>query len=225
KDPAAAESLCPAHYPIGTKRICLDTGYYETYNRENVTLVDLRKERLQRITPRGIQTSQRHLDLDAIVFATGFDAMTGSMLRIDIRGAGGASLYERWSAGPRSYLGLMVAGFPNLFILVGPGSPSVFTNMVMAIEQQVDWLTRLLERTRADKCAQIRADADAEDRWVTTVNEAVKPTLFLKAASWYLGANVPGKPRVFMPYAGGLNVYRDICERVAANEYEGLVRS
>jgi cyclohexanone monooxygenase len=225
KDPAVAESLCPADYPLGTKRLCLDTDYYQTYNRNNVTLVDLRKEELRRITRQGIQTSQRQLGLDAIVFATGFDAMTGSMLRIDIRGSGGATLRDRWSHGPRTYLGLMVAGFPNLFVIAGPGSPSVFSNMVMAIEQQIDWLTPLLEQMRAEKCAQIEADPEAEDRWLETVNEAAKPTLFMKASSWYLGANVSGKARVFMPFAGGLKVYRDICDTVAARDYEGFVRT
>ena len=225
KDPLVAESLCPTDYSLGAKRLCLDTDYYRTYNRENVTLVDLRKEELQRITGTGVQTSLRHLDLDAIVFATGFDAMTGSMLRIDIRGAGGVSLRERWAEGPRTYLGVMTAGFPNLFIVAGPGSPSVFSNMVMAIEQQVEWLTRLLQQMRADKRAQIDAKPEAEARWVKTVNDVAKPTFFMKAASWYLGANVPGKPKVFMPFAGGLNVYRDICDDVAAKKYEGFERS
>lgn len=225
KDPVVAESLCPHDYPLGAKRICLDTNYFETYNRDNVTLVDLRKEAFLRITAEGVQTADRTIPLDAIVFATGFDAMTGAVLRISITGVGGQTIQEKWAAGPQTYLGVSVSGFPNMFILAGPGSPSVFTNMVMGIEQQVEWVARAIEDLRAGGYARLEAREQAEADWVRNVNDLVAHTLFNEAASWYLGANVPGKPRVFMPYFGGLNTYTAICNRIADNGYEGFARA
>ena len=222
RDPQVAELLAPRDHPIGTKRICVDTDYFATYNRDNVTLVDLRKAPIERITATGLQTAQAHFELDSIVFATGFDAMTGSLLQIDIRGSEGQPLEQAWTAGPVSYLGLMVAGFPNLFTLTGPGSPSVLANMIFAIEQHVDWITDCLCTLRGRGVDSIEADPQAQAQWVQHVNEVADKTLFKQANSWYLGANVPGKARVFMPYAGGVVPYRRKCEDVTANDYEGF---
>ena len=222
RDPQVAELLAPKDHPIGTKRICVDTDYFATYNRDNVTLVDLRKAPIERITATGLQTAQAHFELDSMVFATGFDAMTGSLLQIDIRGSEGQSLEQAWAAGPVSYLGLMVAGFPNLFTLTGPGSPSVLANMIFAIEQHVDWITDCLCTLRERGVDSIEADPQAQAGWVQHVNEVADKTLFKQANSWYLGANVPGKARVFMPYAGGVVPYRRKCDDVTANDYEGF---
>jgi cyclohexanone monooxygenase len=224
KDPATAEALTPRGFPIASKRLCLDTNYYETFNRPNVKLVDLRTNPIERIVPAGVRTRNALVELDVLIFATGFDAMTGSMLRIDVRGEGGLSLREKWAAGPLTYLGLMVAGFPNLFIVAGPGSPSVLTNMVASVEQHVDWITDCLLKLRAEDKAIIEAEAQAEQDWVARLNRQAAQTLFMKGNSWYLGANVPGKPRVFMPYVGGLGEYRKICNRVAESGYRGFAR-
>ena len=223
-DPETAEALCPTSHPIGTKRICVDTGYYATYNRDNVTLVNLQKEPIQRVTETGIQLEGRHVDFDTLVLATGFDAMTGALLRIDIRGANGQPLSEKWSEGPRTYLGLMMAGFPNLFTITGPGSPSVLSNMLVSIEQHVDFITQLIAQMVADGHRTVQTSLEAEDGWVAHVNEVANATLFPKGGSWYLGANVAGKPRVFMPYAAGVGAYREICDDVAANGYRGFER-
>ena len=222
-DPAVAEKLSPRTFPIGSKRLCVDTGYYATFNRPNVSLVDLREEPIRAIEPAGIRTSARLYPLDAIVYATGFDAMTGALSRIDIRGRGGVSLKESWAAGPRTYLGLMIAGFPNLFIVTGPGSPSVLCNMAVAIEQHVEWISDCIAWMSQRQLGRIEATEQAQDAWVAHVNEVAEGTLFPKANSWYMGANVPGKPRVFMPYIGGFPVYRDKCAEVAANGYEGCL--
>ncbi len=220
-DAAVAELLQPTTYPIGTKRICIDTDYFETFNRANVTLVDIRPAPIERITPNGLVAGGREYPLDAIVFATGFDAMTGSFAKVEIRGRDG-TLAEKWAAGPKTYLGLMVAGFPNLFIVTGPGSPSVLSNMIVSIEQHVDWIADCLAHLRARGVDRIEATQAAEDDWVAHVNEVAQGTLYPQAASWYMGANIPGKPRVFMPYIGGLHVYRRICDAVAAKGYEGF---
>ena len=225
KDPAVAARLTPTDHFIGTKRICLDTDYFETYNRANVTLVDVRSAPIEAIIANGIRTAEREFELDAIVMATGFDAMTGALLAIDIRNGAGATLAQKWAGGPRTYLGLMTAGFPNLFVIAGPGSPSVLTNMISSIEQHVDWITRCIEQLRARGIARMEAEQTAEDQWVEHVNEVADLTLLPRANSWYVGANVPGKPRVFMPYLGGLHVYRARCEEVAARDYEGFALS
>jgi cyclohexanone monooxygenase len=222
RDPQVAELLAPKDHPIGTKRICVDTDYFDTYNRSNVKLVDLRQTPIERIAPTGLQTSAAFYALDSIVFATGYDAMTGSLLKIDIRGRDGQPLSQAWQAGPRTYLGLMVAGFPNLFTVTGPGSPSVLANMVFAIEQHVDWIVDCLRSLRENGVDTIEADVQAQNGWVDHVNDVADRTLFKRANSWYLGANVPGKPRVFMPYAGGVVPYRKKCEEVAAKGYEGF---
>ncbi|GAN78383.1 flavin-containing monooxygenase [Acidisphaera rubrifaciens] len=223
RDPAVAETLMPYDHPFATKRPPIDTEYFETFNRDNVSLVDLRRTPIERITPAGILTTEREYKLDIIVFATGFDAMTGPLLRIDIRGEHGTALRDAWADGPQTYLGLQVAGFPNLFTITGPGSPSVLSNMPIAIEQHVDWIIDCIQHMRAKGLARVEATEEAQARWVAHVNEAAHATLLPQAASsWYLGANVPGKPRVFMPYAGGAGRYRKICETVAANGYEGF---
>ncbi len=221
-DPAVAEKLVPTSYPFGTKRVCLDTGYYATFNRANVTLVDLQETPIEQIVPEGVRTTEKVHELDALVFATGFDAMTGALLRPDIVGAGGVLLRDKWSAGPRTYLGLATAGFPNLFMITGPGSPSVMTNMMVSIEQHVDWIADCLAAMEEHGHAVIEAEPDAEDAWVAHVNELAGFTLYPRAASWYMGANVPGKPRVFMPYIGGVGPYRQVCDSVAADGYRGF---
>jgi len=222
RDPQTAEKLAPRSFPIGTKRMCVDTGYYDTFNRDNVRLVDLGEEPLEAITPHGVKTAKGEYEADAIVYAIGFDAMTGALGRIDIRGRGGATLKDRWADGPRTLLGLMIAGFPNLFIVTGPGSPSVLCNMAVAIEQHVDWIANCVAYMGARQMSVIEATAEAQDAWVDHVNEVASGTLFPQANSWYMGANVPGKPRVFMPYIGGFPVYRQTCDDIAAKGYEGF---
>ncbi|SDR23040.1 flavin-containing monooxygenase [Thermostaphylospora chromogena] len=224
KDPRTAADLCP-DYPVGTKRPCLDTGYYETYNRENVHLVNLRRTPIVEVTERGIRTSDREHVLDAIVYATGFDAMTGALTNVDIRGRGGVSLKESWRDGPRTYLGIGTAGFPNMFMITGPGSPSVLTNMIVSIEQHVEWVADAIAYLQSRGLATIEATRQAQDTWVDHVNLVAGYTLFPKTDSWYTGANVPGKPRVFMPYAAGFNRYRKRCDEVAARGYTGFTLS
>jgi cyclohexanone monooxygenase len=221
-DPEVAERLSPRNHPFGTKRPCLDTDYYVTYNRDNVTLVDVRSTPIAAITPTGIRTATDEFAVDAIVFATGFDAMTGPLLRPDITGAGGVKLRDKWAGGPRTYLGIATAGFPNLFTITGPGSPSVLVNMLVAIEQHVDWVGDCISYLRTRHLASIDATAEAEDDWVDHVNAVANLTLFPTANSWYMGANVPGKPRVFMPYIGGLPRYTETCDAVAADDYRGF---
>jgi cation diffusion facilitator CzcD-associated flavoprotein CzcO len=226
KDPATAAKLSDFDHPYAAKRPPIDTDYYETFNRDNVELVDVRAEPIEQITPRGIRTRDAEYPLDVIVFATGFDGMTGSLLRMDIRGRDGLSLAKAWASGPRNYIGLQVAGFPNLFMVTGPGSPSVLCNMPVAIEQHVEWITECIAHMRKDGLKRIEPTSEAVDSWVVQVNAAAEATLLPQAKhSWYLGANVPGKPRVFMPYAGGMAHYRKICADVAARNYEGFALS
>ena len=222
KDPNTAELLAPKTYPIGTKRICVDTEYFETFNRDNVTLIDLHATPIEAIIPDGVRTSAAEYKVDCIVFATGFDAMTGALTKIAITGRGGLPLADKWAAGPRTYLGLMTAEFPNLFTITGPGSPSVLSNMIVSIEQHVDWIADCVAHLRANGIAAIEADPAAEQAWVAHVNEVAYQTLYPQANSWYMGANIEGKPRVFMPYIGGVGAYRQKCDEVAANGYEGF---
>ena len=225
KDAAVADTLSPRDYPYGTKRPPIDTDYYETFNRANVTLVDLRDTPIVEITPKGLRTSDREYELDTIVFATGFDAMTGSLLRIDIRGTDGVSLRDKWAHGPLTYLGVQIAGFPNLFVITGPGSPSVLTNMPLAIEQHVEWISDCIDHLRDRGLTRVEATEDAEAKWGEHVQEVADATLFPKTNSWYVGANIPGKSRVFMPYVGGFAPYQQLCDDVAAKGYEGFVLS
>jgi cation diffusion facilitator CzcD-associated flavoprotein CzcO len=222
-DPDTAAALQPTDHPIGTKRVCLGTGYYETYNLPHVRLVDLKKTPIVEITPAGVRTSEEEVALDALVFATGFDALTGPLLAVDIRGRGGKALADKWAEGPRTFLGLSVAGFPNLFTITGPGSPSVLSNMIVSIEQHVDWIADAVTALRGRGVRTIEATPEAEDTWTRTVDENARATLYPTADSWYMGANVPGKPRVFLPFVGGLPLYREACDEVAANDYRGFV--
>jgi cyclohexanone monooxygenase len=223
RDPKTAELLAPKDHPIGTKRICVDTHYYETYNRPNVHLVDVRSAPIEEITATGLHTANASYDFDAIVFATGFDAMTGALTAIDIHSTDGSTLKQKWEHGPRTYLGLMCAHFPNMFMVTGPGSPSVLSNMHVSIEQDVNWISDCLGYLRAHGVTRMEATQASEDGWVLHGIEVANKTLYPKAASWYMGANIAGKPRVFMPYIGGLNVYREKCSAIAANGYEGFV--
>ena len=222
EDQDVAALLAAQDFPLGTKRLCVDTGYYETFNRETVTLVDIRTHPIEAITPRGLRTSDTQYEFDALVFATGFDAMTGALLAMDIRGSQGVSLRDEWEGGPRSYLGLQVAGFPNLFTITGPGSPSVLSNMLISIEQHVDWISDCLEYLRERGLTTIEATPEAQDAWVEHIRQLGEKTLYPLANSWYMGANIPGKPRVFMPYVAGVGPYRKRCDAVAAAGYEGF---
>jgi cyclohexanone monooxygenase len=225
RDPETAKLLQPNNHPIGSKRICVDTDYFATFNRENVTLVDIRANPIEEVLPNAVRTGGKDYEVDALVLATGFDAMTGSVAKIDIRGRHGQTLNRKWADGPKTYLGLMSAGFPNLFIITGPGSPSVLSNMIVSIEQHVDWIADCLAYMRDRGFEAMEANPDAEDKWVAHVNEVAHTTLYPQANSWYMGANIPGKPQVFMPYIGGVGAYRRICDDVAAKGYEGFTMS
>ena len=226
KAPRTAELLAPKDHPIGTKRLCLDTNYYETYNRPNVSLVDVRSDPIQEITATGLRLkSGAEYEVDALVFATGFDAMTGALNEIDIRTTEGAVLRRHWEGGPLTYLGLMVSGFPNMFVVTGPGSPGVKTQMIASIEQHVDWIAGTLDHLAAHQLDRIEPTPTAESEWVNHVNAVADSTLYPLANSWYVGANIPGKPRVFMPYVGGFDRYKKRCDEVAAGGYPGFTLS
>ncbi|CKH75417.1 cyclohexanone monooxygenase [Mycolicibacterium smegmatis] len=221
-DPEVADLLIPDDHPIGTKRICTDTNYFQTFNRPNVTLVSVRKTPIESIDATGIATSDAHYDLDALVFATGFDAMTGTLAKIDIVGRGGQKLVDDWADGPRTYLGLGVDGFPNLFLVSGPGAPAVLANMVLHAEAHVNWISEAIGHLNEHGYAAIEATPEAVENWIAECNQRAEATLFPKANSWYMGANVPGKPRVFMLFIGGFGVYLDICAEVANAGYKGF---
>ena len=221
-DPATAEDLCPTDHPAGTKRPCVDTGYYETFNLPHVRLVNLRKHPIATITETGVDLVDESLEFDVIVFATGFDAMTGAIVAVDITGRDGRTLRDEWAAGPVNYLGLMVEGFPNLFMITGPGSPSVLSNMMVSIEQHVDWIADCVAHLRAEGLDSIEATPTAQSSWVQHVNDFANISLLPKANSWYMGANVPGKPRVCLPYVGGVGNYRLICDEVVSKGYLGF---
>lgn len=226
-DPETAERLIPYGYPLGTKRMCTDTGYYETYNRPNVFLVDVREEPIQEIVPQGIRTSRTTYTVDTLVFATGFDAFTGPLLAMNVTGRDGLSLRDKWAAGPISYLGLMSAGFPNLFTITGPGSPSVLSNMLVSIEQHVEWIARCIDDLQRDlgDSAVIEPDPESETAWSEHVSNLAESTLYGTVDSWYAGANIPGKPRRFLPYVAGVGTYRGICAQIAAEGYKGFIRT
>jgi cation diffusion facilitator CzcD-associated flavoprotein CzcO len=223
-DAETADGLMPRDYPLGCKRPVIDTNYYETFNRDNVKLVDLRRGGIEHVTATGVQTKQGHFDCDALVWATGFDAMTGSLLRIDIRGRNGRRLQVEWHAGPRTFLGLQICGFPNLFTITGPGSPSVLSNMFVSIEQHVEWIGDCMAYLQEHRLETIEAKEEAVEEWIEHVNEVSKGTMFTAPSchSWYLGANIEGKPRIFMPYVGGVGVYREKCDEIAKKRYEGF---
>ena len=222
KDPQTAQLLSPTH-TIGCKRLCVDSGYYETFNRPNVRLVDISQAPIEHITATGLRTGGRDFEFDTLVLATGFDAMTGTMLRLDLRGRGGLPIQQKWHAGPLNYLGLAIAGFPNLFNIAGPGSTSAFTNVIVAIEQHVDWIADCIAYLDAHGLSTIEASEPAEAAWAEHVNTAARRTVFLSCNSWYLGANIPGKPRLFMPLASGFPQYAERCAQTARNGYEGFV--
>lgn len=222
KDPEVAASLTPTDYPFGAKRPCMDTNYFETFNRDNVALVDVRREPIERVVPQGIRTAKDEYPIDVLVLAIGFDTFTGSLLRMNIHGRDGVALADHWADGARSYLGLAVSGFPNMFTITGPGSPSVLSNTIVSIEQHVDWISACIGRLRERSIATIEAQPEAEENWVRLVAKFAAKTLMTKADSWYLGANIPGKPRVFMAYLAGVGNYRKTCDKVAENDYEGF---
>jgi cation diffusion facilitator CzcD-associated flavoprotein CzcO len=223
-DPAVATDLIPVDHPIGTKRICTDDGYYATFNRDNVRLVNLRREPIEAVTADAIGTAAATYPCDVLIFATGFDAMTGALTRIDPRGPRGDRLRDIWADGPVTFLGLMVSGLPNLFTISGPGSPSVLANMVLHAEVQVDWVVDLVHRARRLGISEVEPRRDAAAAWTEHVARAADRTLFPRAASsWYLGANIEGKKRTFMPYIGGFGTYRRCCDEVAENDYAGLL--
>jgi cyclohexanone monooxygenase len=224
-DPEVAEILCPKGYPFGTKRLCVDSHYFETYNRDNVRLVDIRQHPITEITESGIDTAGESFEFDAIVFATGFDAMTGTIVAVDVQGVEGLTIKDKWADGPRTNLGLMVNGFPNFYTVTGPGSPSVLSNMIVSIEQHAEWITDCIVHLRENNLRTIEPTIEAEDAWVAHVNALAEDTLYPRANSWYMGANVPDKPRVFMPYIGGVGPYRDECNAVAADGYRGFALS
>jgi cation diffusion facilitator CzcD-associated flavoprotein CzcO len=221
-DPEIADLLIPDDHPIGTKRICTDTNYFQTFNKPNVTLVSVRKTPIESIDATGINTTDAHYDVDTIVLATGFDAMTGALSNIDIVGRGGELLRDNWKDGPRTYLGLGVDGFPNLFIVSGPGAPGVLANMVLHAEAHVNWIADAISYLDEHGYTGIEASPEAVDNWIAECAERAQATLFPKANSWYMGANVPGKPRVFMLFVGGFAVYNDICAEVARAGYKGF---
>ena len=225
KDPATAEALCPNDHPFGTKRPCLDTGYYETYNRPNVRLVDLKRTPIKSITAAGIDVGGESLPFDAIVYATGFDAMTGALVAVDIAGRDGQTLKQKWADGPRSYLGLMTTGFPNFFTITGPQSPSVLSNMMVSIEQHVDWIGECLAQLQRRGATVIEPTDTAEAGWMQHCDDCAAITLHPRANSWYVGANVPGKHRGLMPYIGGVDAYRKACDEVVERGYLGFTLS
>jgi acetyl esterase/lipase len=221
-DPETAEMLSPTNHPFGTKRPCLDTGFYATFNRPNVRLVDLRRQPITTVTETGVDTEGERFELDALVFATGFDAMTGALVAVDIRGRGGLTLKEKWEHGPATYLGLTSVGFPNLFMITGPGSPSVLSNMAVSIEQHVEWIADRIAFMRDRGFDTIEPTETAESAWGRHVNDGADISLYPEADSWYMGANVPGKPRAFLPYLGGVDFYRDTCDRVVEGGLVGF---
>lgn len=223
-DPDIAETLIPKDYHLGCKRIVVEVGYYETFNRDNVTLVDLRKDGISEITPGSIRTQQAEFPIDVLVLATGFDALTGPLTRIAIQGRDGRLLADEWRDGPRTYLGLMSEGFPNLFMVTGPGSPSVLSNMVVSIEQHVDWLTDAIDVHRSAGVTMMEPTPNAQVDWLEHVHEVSDGTPWTAPScnSWYLGANIEGKTRTILPYTGGVGRYREICDEVAADGYRGF---
>jgi cyclohexanone monooxygenase len=221
-DPEAAESLCGQDYPLGAKRMCLGTDYYETFNRSNVRLVNLRSEPIVEVTAAGVRTAGARYPVDTLILATGFDAMTGALLAPGIRGRSGLSLRQKWQGGPETFLGLATSGFPNFFFITGPGSPSVLSNVVVSIEQHVEWISDHLEHLAKEGHTETEATAVAEQSWTAHVNEVASGTLYPLAKSWYTGANVPGKPRIFMPYVGGVGEFRRRCDEVAEHGYQGF---
>jgi cyclohexanone monooxygenase len=222
QNPDVAAKLLPHDHGIGTKRICVDTGYYQTYNLPHVKLVDLRATPIERFDDSAAITREGRYELDAMVFATGYDAVTGALERLNLVGEQGKTFKQLWQSGPTSYLGLMTAGFPNLFTITGPGSPSILTNVIVSIEQHVEWIADCLAHMDRHGHTRIDPQQAAQDQWVQHVQEVANGTLFVSANSWYMGANIPGKPRVFLPYIGGFSTYAARCREVVEKDYEGF---
>lgn len=222
-DPAKADVLCEFNHPVGTKRPPIDTNYYETFNRDNVAIVSIRKNPIREVTPDGMTMENGdHYEFDSIVFATGFDTVTGTLNRLNLSGKGGLSLTDKWQDGPQAYLGLCTAGFPNLFMITGPGSPGILTNFPGCIEQNVDWIADVMSRMRETDAVEIEATEEAERQWVADIAAVADTTLFPTVDSWYMNTNLPGKPRVFTAYFNGMHTYAEICADVAANDYKGF---
>lgn len=224
EDPEVAEALKPRNYPLGARRLCLDTNYYATYNLPNVTLVNVAKDPIERITKTGIKTRDKDFQLDILVLATGFDAITGAISAVDVRN-GDRSLREKWSHGAKAYLGLLSAGFPNFFMVNGPGSPSVLGNVIATIEQHVEFMRDLIAFTERTGAKTVEAEQEREDKWLDHVQDVASNTLFMKANSWYLGSNVVGKPRLMIPYAGGLHNFRKLCDEITQSNFDAFVFS
>jgi cation diffusion facilitator CzcD-associated flavoprotein CzcO len=222
RDPEVAERLTPRTYPVGTKRICMDTGYYETFNQENVTLVDVRANPITEITETGLRTTAGDYELDMIVFATGFDAVTGSLKRMNITGTAGLSLSDQWRDRPTNYLGFQVSGFPNLFMIHGPGSPGVLTQMITTSEWQVEWIAGVIEDLNRRDIASIETTPEAEEGWDAEMEAMFAHTLYRYADSWYVGANIEGKPRKFLIYIGGFDNYVRRCTEAVSAGYRGF---
>ncbi|MBC79048.1 MAG: cyclohexanone monooxygenase [Chloroflexi bacterium] len=221
-DPITADLLSPKD-SIGCKRLCADTNYFETFNKKNVELIDINSTPIKSITKKGLSTNKRDFDFDILIFATGFDAMTGALLSIDITGKNNKKLKDKWKDGPRSYLGISISDFPNLFTVTGPGSPSVLTNMIVAIEQHVEWIFDCIKFLYKSNKNNIEANVEFENSWMEHIEDIASNTLRYTCNSWYVGANVPGKKRVFMPYAGGFGNYREKCDEIASNSYNGFI--
>ncbi|MFO1091336.1 MAG: NAD(P)/FAD-dependent oxidoreductase [Hyphomicrobiales bacterium] len=222
KNKAVAEKLLPRGFLFGTKRLCVDSGYLETFDRENVTLVDVNETPIERVDATGVIVGHRHVKLDALVCATGFDAVTGALTAIDIRGRGGVALKDRWRDGPSTFLGLSVAGFPNLFAIIGPQSPTILSNVIVSIEQHVEWVADLMAHARQRGVTRIEAEAEAEVAWNAKCEALAAATFYPEAKSWYMGANVPGKPRKMLAFVGGVGTYRDLCREIATQGYQGF---
>jgi cyclohexanone monooxygenase len=222
-DPKLAELLTPKGYFIGERRIIAENGYLEIFNRADVSLVDLKSDPIMEVTPSGLKTRDNEFPLDIMIFATGFDSGTGAMMKVDLRGRNGQRFSDKWADGPRTYLGLMSNGFPNLFMIAQPGSPSIRSQVLVSIEQHVDWIFGMLEHAREADIMEIEASKIAEDAWTQHVADVAAKSLFARADTQYVGANIPGKPRVYLAYLGGVGVYRRICDTVCANDYEGFI--
>jgi len=222
-DSEVAESLLAIDHPLGSRRLIVEIDYFETYNRPNVTLVDVASAPIEEITPRGLRTTEGAYDLNLIVYATGFDGMTAALLAMDIQGVGGLPLRAKWADGAGAYLGLVASGFPNLFMITGPGSPAVFSNVIFSIEQHVDWITDCLAHMLENDLDRIDSDPEAEAEWTRQVHEIAAQTIIGKTDSWWTGANIEGKPRGVTFYLGGTHTYREICDEIAASSYEGFI--
>ena len=217
-----AEKLCPNNHPIGTKRLCLDSNYFETYNKDNVSLIDISNNPIQKITENGLFTNNIEYSFDDLVFATGFDAMTGAVNAIEILNEEDESLRSKWLDGPKTYLGMMVSDFPNLFMITGPQSPGVKSQMILSIEQHVDFIHDLITHKKGNNYNQVNANSENQDEWVNHNNEVANATLYPLAHSWYNGDNIVGKKKGFMPYVGGVANYKNICDEKVRNNYEGF---